>query len=244
MSIVTASKQLSAIAGSAPIDPSTPWRARCGTAALVAFARGWPQELGVLAALAFESLNHAVALEQICIHNPQATGASSRALMTIELARDGIGGTPAQDPPRLIASHPADRIMRQNQLGPRAGQSNRLPQGPIADERIRVGDLLDWLDPKMVRFGCGTVCSPTARKSCLTPSYRWPIRCCKLTSPSLYRGSVRDLAALPWTYPGWVEQTRRLPMHLQPSFPPLVTRTQSPSPRTSHCRAFIWYTTL
>ena len=102
-----------------------------------------PQELGVLAAPAFEPLVHAVALEQISMHEPQAARTGSGSLVAIEFSWDRIGRVPPQHPTRLLVGHSADRVVRQHHLGPRAGQSDRLAQGSVTDERIRVGDHAD-----------------------------------------------------------------------------------------------------
>ena len=40
-----------------------------------------PQELGVLAAPVFKALAHALTLEQIDMHHPQAAGAGTRSLV-------------------------------------------------------------------------------------------------------------------------------------------------------------------
>jgi len=99
-----------------------------------------PQELGVLAAPTLEPLVHAVALEQVGVDDPQAAGTGSGPLVAIEFAQDRIGRVPAEHPTRLFAAHPADLVVRQDHLGPRACQSDRLAQGPVTDERVRVGD--------------------------------------------------------------------------------------------------------
>ena len=57
--------------------------------------RDAPQELGVLAAPTFESLVHAVTIEQICLHDPQATRTGSGPLVAIEFSWDRIGRVPA-----------------------------------------------------------------------------------------------------------------------------------------------------